>query len=127
MLILKISDDGCQHVKYLWYKVSVKIVHSRIVVGDWWSNCDEKNDVVTPKTFPFSFDIVFDAQVEGDIGTDTRRLLLSDVGLSNFDNAKAEERQSHSGPASEDDLAILCCPGFQPCNRILDISSDLVR
>ncbi len=79
-----------------------------------------------PKSFPLRLDVVLEAQVDGDVRPNSRRLLFSDVGLGHLDDAERKERQSHPGPASENDLAIVGSPGFESRDGVFDVAADFV-
>ena len=112
---------------HLGHKVLVEVVDARVGARvDRRSNGDEENDVVPSKPFPLRFDVVFEAQVDGDVGSNPGRLLLADVGFGHLHDAEREERQRHPGPAAEDHLAVVGGPRFESRDGVLDVASDLV-
>ena len=105
----------------------IKVIEARFPSGvNWWPHGDEKDDVMLSQPIPLVLDVVFYAQVDGDVCTNSRRLFLANVWFRHLDDAEGQKRQCHSGPTSENDLAVVCRPRLEPRHSVFDVASDFV-
>lgn len=71
-------------------------------------------------TLPFVLDMISDVEVEGDVGTDSGRPVLPDVGLGHLHDREGQYGLSHSSPSSKHHSSILRLPG----DRALNVSNS---